>query len=170
MIIKFLLEWCNPLLRLPLSLETTCEFCFVLHYSVFFCFFCGSTCVFMSAEARIPALMTWVNWIKPFSFTLMDKQTPPLFKTKDVSFIVNSFSHAHTHGNFFLCFFLASNLLQIQKRDFFPLTFRSFVRFSLLGHTKSMFGLFLSAAASYFLWPNPCREGRGRRWSRYSHF
>jgi len=80
-------------------------FFFVLHYSVFFFFFFVSTCVFMSAEARIPALMTWVNWIKRFSSTLMDKQTHPLFKTKDVSFLVNSFSHAHTHGNFFLCFF-----------------------------------------------------------------
>ncbi|GMI78439.1 hypothetical protein HRI_001513200 [Hibiscus trionum] len=34
------------------------------------------------AEAKTRELTIWVNWIKPFFSTLMDK-TPPLFKTKD---------------------------------------------------------------------------------------
>lgn len=101
-------------------------------------------------------------------FLYLDGQADPSTVQDQRRELSRKLSLTRTHTWKFLSLFLASNLLQIQKRDFFPLTFRSFVRFSLLGHTKSMFGWFVSAA-SYFLWPNPCREGRGRRWSRYFH-
>lgn len=75
----------------------------------------------MTAEARIPGLMTWVNWIKPFSSTLMDKQTLLVFKTKDVSFLMNTLSLSHTHMEISF----ASNL-QIQKEGLSFLPSRSF--------------------------------------------
>ncbi|GMJ01104.1 hypothetical protein HRI_003779600 [Hibiscus trionum] len=49
------------------------------------------------AEAKTRELTIWVNWIKPFFSTLMDK-TPPLFKTKDdiLPRIINQLDN-HTH-------------------------------------------------------------------------
>src|ERR1044072_2513982 len=103
----------------------------------------------MSAEAaRILELMTWVNWIKPFFSTLMDKHKhkllhqlqqqslPAVFKTnKDVSF---SYTCIKISSFFQILIPFSSNFKK--RKETLPLSLFSFApsEDSLLGHTKIM--------------------------------
>lgn len=95
--------------------------------------------VYCVTEAKIPGLMIWVNWIKPFLCILMDRLTPPLFKTKDVSFVSLSLSNTYIYRKKLKFFLLPTIFFKFRNGKTLYLAFH----FSLGESVRDM-GLFVS--------------------------